>query len=133
MTDPIISPWFIYFLGIADGLKGFLIGGAVVTGIILFIGAVVMIANREFGKDDNDYKTGRAIVERLRWIFPTLLLLAILVPSKGTLIGMVVAKNVTYQNVEKAIKAGKSVKDVLKKDMLDIIDSIRGEEEKVEQ
>ena len=45
---------------------------------------------------------------------------------------MIVAKNVTYQNVEKAIEAGKDVKDELKKDMLDIIEAIKGDEEKTQ-
>lgn len=83
---PVINPWLIYLIGIADGLKY----GALALGVLLFI-----------------YIFGNAMsgIKSARWCYlvATLgLVLAMLVPSSNTVTAMTVAQNVTYERVDVA-------------------------------
>ena len=137
MTEPIISPWFFYFLGIIDGIKATAITVSLITGLFLLvsvIGVMVIKMAHEFDEDDEKklVPIWKKVLRGSLIPFVIFTLLAMFVPTKNTLIWMVVAKNVTYQNVEKAIEAGADFKNELKKDMIEIIETIKGEQAEVE-
>ena len=123
--EPIISPWFIYFLSVVNSLQ-------VVCAIVGIIGVILWIIFMgvawsnlaEYGKDDDDYKRFRRLAKPILPVWIITLFLAIFVPTKNTLIGMYVADKLTYDIAEKIIDAGKDVKNELKKDVIDIIESI---------
>lgn len=48
-------------------------------------------------------------------------------PSKQLLIEMIVLDNITYERVEKAVNLGKDIKDVIKTDIIDIIEALKTE------
>ena len=130
---PIISPWFIYFLSIVDGIKYVALAFAIVAGIAILVGAVRMSMGAGFGEDDSDLIGGRAILKKAILPFIVFLFLAILIPSRNIIIAMYVTKFVTTDNVTKAIEASGNFKDVIKKDIIEIIEAMKGEVTKTEE
>jgi hypothetical protein len=127
--EHIISPWFIYLLHLVGGLVGGFTVIAIFIGIALFVcGIYFMEELIDLNSDDKERLSFKRWVRRLITAGIISLLLAIFIPSKTTLIGMFVANKVTYNNVEKAIEAGKNVKEELKKDIIDIIEAIQKED-----
>ena len=126
--EPIISPWLIYFLGIADAIN--LVLGIVFVGLGVGIFALILASVFSFaageGCDDKDVDVirGRACKKAVKRLIAPLVLslfMVILMPSKNTIIGMIVAKNITRDNIASVIKAGKSIKEEVKSDLADII------------
>jgi hypothetical protein len=123
--EPIISPWLIYLIGMVDGLHVLFIASFLVLGILLII--MLIITGFAYLEDDDDLKN---ISKKSRFLIPvfiTVFCLSIVVPTKNTVIGMIVAQQITPDNVKAAINAGKDFKDEVKKDVLDIILAITNE------
>lgn len=131
--EPIVSPWFIYAIGIADQIKDVMgwIGGLLT--IAAFFGTIVIF----FGcssemelikkKDDRDFHP---------WMMPVPAIIIVLwwglyavIPTSKTVIGMAVASQVTSQRVVKAGKIVYAAKDDLKKDIVDIILALKDKPE----
>ena len=129
--EPIVSPWFIYWLSLVDSLIGVFIIGAVVVGMTVMIFSVFLACNYgEYFVEERKgiYKTWKALHPKLLISIGVIaLLLAIFIPSQKTIIAMYVADKVTYSSVQKAVDAGKTIKDSLKKDVIDIIQTIQKE------
>jgi len=132
--EPIISPWLIYALSVVGNLKEGFIGisiAALAVSIILWIiYSITKSAGVGYGENDSDNKTAKAIYPfaiKTLIVLPIVGLFAILTPSKNTLIGMIVADQITYDSLGKAVNTGKAVKNELKKDVLDIIEAITKE------
>lgn len=90
---PIVSPLMIYLIGIIGNIQGalFFAGG------IVFLALVFLSVTGFAGEDEKLLKKAK---------LSTILLLIItfiftIIPDKTTIISMVVAKNVTYERVEK--------------------------------
>ena len=126
--EPIVSPWFVYLLGVVDGI-GFVAAALAFTGLLASIGLTVAVVGMRCEEDEEVAK-----IEPLRKgvIVLTVFfsLLAIFVPSRNTLIAMYVAKNITPDNVATAVETGKAVKDELKRDVLDLIEALKADEAK---
>jgi len=128
--EPIVSPWFIYLIMVIGSIKTLLTIGAVVLGIAVFVLFVVGLIEIDCAWGEDEKKKGRIIRNKSKkFILPFLILLvlAILVPSKKTVIAMYVANFVTTDNVIKAIETGGNFKDVIKKDIIEIIEAMKGE------
>jgi hypothetical protein len=65
---------------------------------------------------------------RMISILATGILLTTLLPSKNTLIAMLVADKFTYDVAEKVIDTGKDIKDEIKADIIEIFNNIESEE-----
>jgi len=133
---PIVSPWFIYFLGVIDSINAVLAFVAIISGLAtlgFIIGTMVMKAEAEGEYGDKDDKKWEEYWRKLRKIclpiFLITLMLGIAIPSKNTLIAMYVTGFVTTDNVTKAIEAGGNFKDGVKKDIIEIIEAMKGEQE----
>ena len=128
--EPIVSPWFIYLLSVADGLIVFFSIG-------LFIGLASLVGfhiwyNCEFDYSwvkDEKKAVGKRILRMVRRIcipFSIISLLIVLfLPGRNTIIGMYVADHITPNNVKKALVVGKDFKEEVKKDILDLIEAIQ--------
>lgn len=126
--EPIVSPWFIYVIGIADGFiasMGF-VGFWFSLACVIAFGCIV--TNISEADNPNASKTSRP----WQLSIPVLLFLLwwlvfALVPNSKTLIGMAVAQNVTQDRVVRAGKVVYAAKDDLKKDIIDIITALKKE------
>lgn len=129
--QPIISPWFIYLLGIVDSIIEFLSVLAVFAGIVFIISLIGHILCKYADEFDEDYiplwKKIRKIALPILIIFA---LLSLFVPNRNTLIGMFVAKNITHDDVEKVLKTGDDFKEEIKKDIFELIEAIQDKQEK---
>lgn len=89
---PIINPWFFYFLSFADAFKVISVVVAILVPVIFVVCAIEDADLRRNILDSNDKK----------WMFRVsvfLILLAMLLPSKETLLTMQVASLVTEENL----------------------------------
>lgn len=114
--EPIINPWLIYFIGISDNLQQFgeVIGfvfGVLSFGLVLFPFCVQI----------------PKILWGLLFTIPLFIigvLIGILVPDKQWIIATILANETTPQNIEKVVNSGKSIKDEIKADFIEIINLI---------
>ena len=67
---------------------------------------------------------------RILYISAFLLILGILIPTKNTLIAMLIARSVTEERLCSAVNAGVKVKDELKKDLLEILTVLKDDQQK---
>lgn len=91
--EPIISPWVIYVLPLADALI------AVLSLVAMFTmsGLIILYIDDDFRK-----ATGTTIVKGVWAVFIISTLLAIFIPNKETLIAMYVANQITPDNLNHA-------------------------------
>lgn len=126
--EPIVNPWYFYLMGLSGSISFIACLGAVFSGILFFIGLCIKVASICDRSMEDDWKKLSKTYRAVKILLVVLLFIAIAVPSKETLVQMVVAQQVTPKNVEKAISAGKNLKDELKKDVIDIIQAVSKEE-----
>ena len=125
--EPIINPWVIYVLGVVDSLRS-LFYFAIIT-MIIVAGFTFFIMLADEFKTIQEHRK-KAVKYAIRYIIVllTFVMLVILIPTRNTVIGMIVANSITYNNIDSAVKTGKKIKDEVKKDVLDIIQAITKEE-----
>ena len=97
---PIISPWIFYLISVFDALKIILTIVSIALGFVMVFLLAGFFCNLEYYSDVKeaweDYKWIKKFVVGLIVI----LLLLVVIPSKETMYTMLVADNVTYENVE---------------------------------
>lgn len=89
---PIINPWFFYFLSFADAFKVISVVAAILVPVIFIICVIEDADSKKSVLNSNDKK----------WMFRVsvfLILLAMLLPSKETLLTMQIASLVTEENL----------------------------------
>ena len=123
---PIVSPIWFYVFNFVSKFHSiisivFSITSAAFFGILLFITFTTVE-----GRDDEIVYMAVPYAKKLLILTIFFGLLYVITPTKKALIEMLVAKNITVERVEKIAKAGKSVKKELKQDVIDIINSIMG-------
>lgn len=113
----IINPWIFYLIDVLSSLKGISLTVILIT-ILGLIGAMVVtvIAKCDsFCDDDSD----RFITLSIKLLKKLLIILCIsfgvytVTPSEETMYKMLVAQNVTYENVDKATEAIKDGVDYI--------------------
>lgn len=105
MNTPIISPWFFYFAGIADGLGITLM----VFGCIAILFSVIILS-ASFNDDEIDFakKSIKGII-----IGVVIVILGVFCPSEDTCYKMALAKFATPQNIQAVTKyAGDTTSNV---------------------
>ena len=122
----IISPWLIYFIRLSDCINAI----STVLAIMLFI-SLLIIAIIRLSEGDDVIITKP--IKKMAWFFIPFLFLAILIPPKNTLIQMIVADHITYNSINKVIAQGKSIKNEIKKDIIDILTSINSNEKEAKK
>ena len=89
---PIINRWFFYFLSFADAFKIISVVAAILVPVIFIVCVIEDADSKKSALDSNDKK----------WMFNIsvfLILLAMFLPSKETLLTMQVASLVTEENL----------------------------------
>lgn len=111
MNGYIIEPMWFYWVDVLAGLKEVFIIVACVAGVCGGMGILFYCADNYMDEEEKS--------KVIKWvkiwavIISTLILLAILIPSKETMIQMQLAKFGTYENVEKAIEAIQDATDYI--------------------
>ena len=113
MNEPIVSPWLVYLFGVAEPVQ-------ICATLISIVGAVAWVISRIYLIDEGDDKMARSIRNLARIWFVTLPI-ALFIPTKSTMIGMVVAQNITPANINTALEAGRDFKNELKRDIIDLL------------
>lgn len=118
--EPIINPMFVYLANVFGNLTIFLI--LLTAASIPVFGIITGMKYDEFKYDSE--KNPRP---SFKWVIVPIILaiIAIFIPSQETCYKMMVAKMTTTDNIEKILKEGKNVKDELKKDLIDVIKSVK--------
>ena len=113
---PIISPWIFYAIDICNNIKvaGFVLG--VVILIVAFCSIPLLI--------EGEIKFS-SVKKFAKIIVPIFIVFTVLVPSKDTLIKMLIAQNVTYERVE---IASETVQDIYE-DIISLVYRDKNEEE----
>lgn len=94
----IISPWFFYALQVADSIR-FL---AYVIGILAIFGFIRFYAIAETDGRKHIEVEARRRVKKCIWVVVIAILSVTFIPSKETLLSMMVAQNITYERVDMA-------------------------------
>jgi len=116
MNNPIINPFYIYLLSISDK---FITLFTVITAISL--GLVLIYLMFKVLMDEDTIGIKWRIVKILSIIGGIALLFTLIIPPKDTMIQMYIASKITPQLVKDAVITGKSFKDEIKKDIIDLL------------
>ena len=117
--EPIINPWFFYFIDIGDSLNTLTLTIAVITGIIwvgLWIAATIMIDECHTLTENMQNKYIRFCWKKGKLFMIIMIVTAIIgiaIPSKSTMIEMAVMQQVTPNNIEKGKEIVKSTTDYI--------------------
>lgn len=115
----IINPSWFYWLGVVNSMRGFMLAAFIVA--VIAVGVALTVISwttsmiREFPNvTDDDRKTRQFFTKALKPAIGVCILSAlflIFVPSKDTLIEMMIAKQATYENATWTLDALKSAVD----------------------
>ena len=99
---PVVDPWFIYALQVAGDTRDLLMFLGVFTAVTLAVVSVVLWC---MGDLENDVTLLRRSANLRKFILPAVLVAIIgsLVPTRTTLVAMLVADNVTVERVENVL------------------------------
>ena len=104
----IINPAWFYFMSVSDGLVVIAIISATVFGLIC--GAMVIQISDSFGEEER--KAKRTFKKSLVFLLISVLF-AVLVPSKNTILQIMIAKYATYDNAATVIQTVQNAADYI--------------------
>lgn len=123
MNEAIISPWFFYWVDVIGNAKTFAIVLTIFLSLASFISFCVYMENII-----GDQKSKTKALKYLYIFAPGAILtlfFVMFIPSSDALYKMMIAKSVTPQALSSFIKDGKLVKDELKKDIIEVIKTVK--------
>lgn len=115
----IINPSWFYWLGVVHSMRGFMLTAFIVAVIIVGVALIIIPVNVKLIRDypsisDDERKAVRFFTKALKVAIGVCIvagLFLVFVPSKETLIEMMVAKQATYENATWTVDALKSAVD----------------------
>ena len=115
----IINPSWFYWLGVVHSMRGFILTAFIVSIIIIGVALIIIPVNVKLIQDDpsisdDERKAVRFFTKALKVAIGVCIvagLFLVFVPSKETLIEMMVAKQATYENATGTVDALKSAVD----------------------
>lgn len=115
----IINPSWFYWLGVVNSMRGFMLVAFIVAIIIVGVSLIVIPVNVNLIRDypsisDDERKVVRFFTRALKiaiGVCVASVLFLVFVPSKETLIEMMIAKQATYENATWTVDALKSAVD----------------------
>lgn len=115
----IINPSWFYWLGVVNSMRGFMLVTFIVAVIIIGVALIIIPVNVKLIQDypsicDDERKAVRFFTKALKVAIGVCVasgLFLVFVPSKETLIEMMVAKQATYENATWTLDALKSAVD----------------------
>ena len=117
----IINPSWFYWLGVVESMLHFMVAAFIISIVIVVVSAIIIPMNismiREFPDMSNDErKTAQFFTKALKIAIGVLVisgLVLVFVPSKETLIEMMIAKQATYENATWTVDALKNAVDYI--------------------
>ena len=115
----IINPSWFYWLGVVESMRYFMIAAFIISIAAIIVAIVIVPVDmrmiREFpDMSDDERKTVQFFTKALKIAIVVLVISGIIllfVPSKETIIGMMIAKQATYENATWTLDALKSAVD----------------------
>ena len=112
----IINPSWFYWLGVVHSMRGFMLTAFIVAIIVIGVALIIIPVNVKLIRDypsisDDERKVVRFFTEALKVSIGVCVasgLFLVFVPSKETLIEMMIAKQATYENATWTVDALKS-------------------------
>lgn len=115
----IINPSWFYWLGVVKSMRGFMLAAFIVAIIVVGVSLIVIPVNVKLIQDypsisDDERKVVRFFTKALKvgiGVCVVAALFLVFVPSKDTLIEMMIAKQATYENATWTVDTLKSAVD----------------------
>nr|DAR34223.1 MAG TPA: hypothetical protein [Caudoviricetes sp.] len=115
----IINPSWFYWLGVVHSMRGFMLTAFIVSIIIIGVALIIIPVNVKLIRDypsisDDERKVVRFFTKAMKVSIGVCVvggLFLVFVPSKETLIEMMIAKQATYENATWTVDALKSAVD----------------------
>ena len=115
----IINPSWFYWLGVIESMRYFMIAAFIISIAAIIVAIVIVPVDmrmiREFpDMSDDERKSVQFFTKVLKaaiWALVISGLILLFVPSKETIIGMMIAKQATYENATWTLDALKSAVD----------------------
>lgn len=115
----IINPSWFYWLGVVHSMRGFMLTAFIVSIIVIGVSLIIIPVNVKLIRDypsisDDERKVVRFFAKALKVAIGVCVasgLFLVFVPSKETLIEMMIAKQATYENATWTVDALKSAVD----------------------
>lgn len=115
----IINPSWFYWLGVVHSMRGFMLTAFIVSIIIIGVALIIIPVNVKLIRDypsisDDERKVVRFFTKAMKVAIGMCIasgLFLVFVPSKETLIEMMIAKQATYENATWTVDALKSAVD----------------------
>lgn len=119
--EPIINPWIFYWLDVLEGVRAFIIVGMVLSGFVA--GA--------FFLNSDCYNSKEYMAQSKKYAVVCIMcaLLLVFLPAQSTIYKMVIAQQVTPQNIEMTGEALEKGLDVISDKVIKIIESEKGKNE----
>lgn len=117
----IINPSWFYWLGVVHSMRGFMLTAFIVSIIVIGVSLIIIPVNVKLIRDypsisDDERKVVRFFTKALKVAIGVCIasgLFLVFVPSKETLIEMMIAKQATYENATWTVDALKSAVDYI--------------------
>lgn len=134
MTDPIISPWIIYWITRIDSIKCFLS----VFPILFVLSSAVVGLLKTFAGEFDDYETGkecsrryvRNVIKYGLITLPLSIMLNLFIPDTKVLATMYVADKLTVSNMQMVGETADKVVDKAVEKIIKVIDATKEEKKK---
>jgi predicted PurR-regulated permease PerM len=99
--NPIISPLTIYLINLMDPLHAVFIGSCIVFLILGILNGIDYLDNKDSSTEKYQKQAQKALgrTRRMAVICVLCMLMAVFAPSKNTIIEMIVAQNITVNNL----------------------------------
>lgn len=117
--EPIINPWFFYFINIEDSLNTLTVTIAIIAAIAwvgLWFAASIMFDKCRTLAENMENKNIKYCWKKGKLFMIIMIVTAIIgiaIPSKSTMVEMAVMQQVTPNNIEKGIEIVKSTTDYI--------------------
>ena len=115
----IINPSWFYWLGVVNSMRGFMLTAFIIAIIVIGVSLIIIPVNVKLIQEypsisDDERKVVRFFTKALKVAIGVCVasgLFLVFVPSKETLIEMMIAKQATYENATWTVDALKSAVD----------------------
>lgn len=117
MSEPIISPKILYLINLLSNLDGIVLLCIILCGIaVVILGLFSIFSIVDEDEAEDDYAVHITIVswfKRVLILFMIFVVMTALIPSKQTMYTMLVADQLTYENVDKLSDSAKDTVDYI--------------------
>lgn len=123
--NPIVSPWVFYAIEVIDNIVSLCTIMTIITAFVLF--PITIMYFEEKKANSENFKTIKGIFYMTALAFCISVSLIIFVPSKQTMYAMLIAQNMTTDNV---LKAGGTAEKAVQRLVNIIVDAAKKMEDK---